>query len=63
MIGMNYLIKAIIWMIKIVTWTAPLGVLGLMASSIGAFGFDLLTMILDLVWIYLLDGAFILLIL
>nr|WP_321454242.1 dicarboxylate/amino acid:cation symporter [uncultured Carboxylicivirga sp.] len=60
--GMNYLIEALIWMIKIVMWTAPVGVFGLMASSIGAFGFDLLTMVLDLLWVNLLGGAIILLV-
>ena len=61
--GMNYIIEALIWMIKIVMWTAPVGVFGLMASSIGAFGFDLLTMALDLMWVNLLGGALILLVL
>jgi len=58
--GMNYLIEALIWMIKIVMWTAPVGVFGLMASSIGAFGFDLLKMALDLMWVNILGGALIL---
>ncbi|MBS2099604.1 dicarboxylate/amino acid:cation symporter [Carboxylicivirga linearis] len=58
--GMNYLIEALIWMIKIVMWTAPVGVFGLMASSIGAFGFDLLSMALDLLWVNILGGIIIL---
>ncbi|MBR8536879.1 dicarboxylate/amino acid:cation symporter [Carboxylicivirga sediminis] len=59
--GMNYLIEALIWMIKVVMWTAPVGVFGLMASSIGSFGFDLLKMALDLMWVNLIGGAIILL--
>ncbi len=58
--GMNYLIEALIWMIKVVMWTAPIGVFGLMASSIGSFGFDLLKMALDLMWVNLIGGALIL---
>jgi len=61
--GMNYIIEALIWMIKIVMWTAPVGVFGLMASSIGAFGFDLLKMALDLMWVNILGGAILLLVL
>nr|WP_321406843.1 dicarboxylate/amino acid:cation symporter [uncultured Carboxylicivirga sp.] len=60
--GMNYLVEALIWMIKIVMWTAPVGVFGLMASSVGAFGFDLLSMALDLLWVNILGGIILLLV-
>ncbi|TRX63973.1 dicarboxylate/amino acid:cation symporter [Carboxylicivirga sp. M1479] len=59
--GMNYLVEALIWMIKVVMYTAPIGVFGLMASAIGEFGFDLLMMAVDLMWVNILGGAILLL--
>lgn len=51
--GCNYIIDALIWMIKIVMYVAPLGVFGLMADSIGTFGFDILSLVMKLVFVYL----------
>lgn len=52
--GINYLLEAMIWMIKIVMYTAPIGVFGLMADSVGSFGFDLILSVLNLVWVFLI---------
>ncbi len=51
--GLNYLLEALVWCIGKVMWVAPLGVFGLMADSVGTFGFDVLLRIMDLVWVYL----------
>lgn len=51
--GCNYIIDALIWMIKIVMYVAPIGVFGLMADSIGTFGFDVLYLVMKLVIVYL----------
>jgi Na+/H+-dicarboxylate symporter len=51
--GCNYIIDALIWMIKIVMYVAPIGVFGLMADSIGTFGFDILYLVMKLVIVYL----------
>jgi len=51
--GCNYLVDALIWMIKIVMYVAPIGVFGLMADSIGTFGFDILSLVMKLVFVYL----------
>lgn len=48
----NYLTEALIWMIKIVMWVAPIGVFGLMASAVGTFGYEILGMVLKLLIIY-----------
>ncbi|MBK3518566.1 dicarboxylate/amino acid:cation symporter [Carboxylicivirga marina] len=58
--GMNYLVEALIWMIKIVMYTAPIGVFGLMAAAIGEFGFELLMMALDLMWVNVVGGIILL---
>ena len=50
--GFNYLIEALIWMIKIVMYTAPIGVFGLMADSIGTFGYDILSIVIKLFVVY-----------
>ena len=52
--GLNALLEALVWCIDKVMWVAPLGVFGLMAESIGTFGFEVLLRIADLVWVYLL---------
>jgi len=52
--AINYLLEAMIWMIKVVMYTAPLGVFGLMADSVGSFGFDLILSVLNLVWVFLI---------
>lgn len=51
--GINYLLEAMIWMIKVVMYTAPIGVFGLMADSVGSFGFDLILSVLNLVWVFI----------
>ena len=52
--GLNAVLEALVWCIGKVMWVAPLGVFGLMADSIGTFGFAVLLRIADLVWVYLL---------
>ncbi len=52
--GLNYITEALIWMIKIVMATAPIGVFGLMAAAIGNFGFDLLGLVAELLLVFLL---------
>ncbi|MEJ2052875.1 MAG: dicarboxylate/amino acid:cation symporter [Calditrichaceae bacterium] len=49
----NYLTEALIWMIKVVMWVAPIGVFGLMASAVGTFGYDILAMVVKLLVIYI----------
>ncbi|MFA8437110.1 MAG: dicarboxylate/amino acid:cation symporter [Marinifilaceae bacterium] len=51
--GCNYVVEALIWMIKVVMYTAPIGVFGLMADSIGTFGFDILTLVMKLFFVYI----------
>lgn len=48
----NYLTEAFIWMIRIVMYTAPIGVFGLMAGAIGNFGYEILGLVLKLLIIY-----------
>ena len=50
----NYLTEALIWMIKIVMWVAPVGVFGLMASAVGTFGYEILGMVVKLLIIYII---------
>ena len=50
----NYLTEALIWMIKIVMWIAPVGVFGLMASAVGTFGYEILGMVVKLLIIYII---------
>ena len=52
--GMNSILEARVWCVSTVRWVAPLGVFGLMADSVGAYGFEVLLRIIDLVWVYLL---------
>ncbi len=52
--GLNYITEALIWMIKIVMLTAPVGVFGLMAAAIGNFGFDLLGLVAELLFVFIL---------
>lgn len=52
--GCDMIIEPLIWMIKIVMYTAPIGVFGLMADSIGTFGFDMLMLVMKLVVVYTL---------
>lgn len=50
----NSVTDAMIWMIKKVMIVAPIGVFGLMASSVGTFGYDVLLPIVKLFFVYLL---------
>ncbi len=52
--GLGALIDAFVWMINVVMLIAPLGVFGLMADSVGTFGFDALTVVLKLFLVYCL---------
>jgi Na+/H+-dicarboxylate symporter len=52
--GINHILDAMIWMIKVVMYTAPIGVFGLMADSVGSFGFDLILSVLNLVWVFII---------
>lgn len=49
----NNLTEALIWMIRVVMWTAPVGVFGLIASAIGTFGYEILGLILKLLLVYI----------
>ena len=52
--GINSILEALVWCVSKVMWVAPLGVFGLMADSVGAYGFEMLLNIIDLAWVYLL---------
>nr|WP_086939588.1 dicarboxylate/amino acid:cation symporter [Thaumasiovibrio occultus] len=55
--GINGVIDAMVWMINQVMKIAPIGVFGLMADAVGTYGFEELTSIFDLAWVYLLAIA------
>ena len=55
--GLNYLLEALIWCVGKVMWIAPLGVFGLMAEAMGAFGFDILVKVVNLLWVDLIAVA------
>ncbi len=46
-------IQALIWMVTIVMFLAPIGVFGLMADSIGTYGFDMLGLVGKLFLVYI----------
>ncbi len=46
--GLNTIVDAFVWMINCVMVIAPLGVFGLMAESVGSFGFQALEVVLKL---------------
>ncbi|MGS0727936.1 dicarboxylate/amino acid:cation symporter, partial [Shewanella sp. 0m-11] len=50
--ALNTIVEAFIWMINIVMLIAPIGVFGLMADSVGTFGFQSLTVVLNLFLVY-----------
>lgn len=50
--GLESIIQALIWMVEAVMKLAPLGVFGLMADSIGTFGFDALVLVMKLFIVY-----------
>ncbi|MFA8449310.1 MAG: dicarboxylate/amino acid:cation symporter [Bacteroidales bacterium] len=45
---LNNITEALVWMVKVVMYIAPIGVFGLMADAIGTFGFDILACIMKL---------------
>ncbi len=51
--GLNTIIDAFVWMINCVMIIAPIGVFGLMADSVGTFGFDALNVVLKLFVVYI----------
>ncbi|GAD04058.1 dicarboxylate/amino acid:cation symporter [Agarivorans albus] len=52
MSGLDTVIRAFIWMINVVMLIAPLGVFGLMAESVGTFGFAMLGLVAKLFGVY-----------
>ncbi|MDR2908197.1 MAG: dicarboxylate/amino acid:cation symporter [Bacteroidales bacterium] len=44
-------LDALIWCIKVVMWTAPVGVFALMASAVGTLGFDIFAKLANLLWV------------
>jgi len=51
--GLEGIIQALIWMVNVVMIIAPIGVFGLMADSVGTYGFDMLTLVTKLVLVYI----------
>ncbi|MCX2524948.1 dicarboxylate/amino acid:cation symporter [Larsenimonas rhizosphaerae] len=54
MAGLQTIMDALIWMITVVMWLAPVGVFGLMADAVGTFGFGVLESISGLIGVYFL---------
>lgn len=52
--GLNAVVDAFVWMINCVMVIAPIGVFGLMADSVGTFGFDALEVVLKLFAVFVL---------
>ncbi|MFA8300612.1 MAG: dicarboxylate/amino acid:cation symporter [Hyphomicrobiales bacterium] len=55
--GLNYITEALVWMVKVVMYVAPIGVFGLMADAIGTFGFSILGLVAKLLVVYLVAVA------
>lgn len=51
--GLDGIIQALIWMVTIVMMIAPIGVFGLMADSVGTYGFDMLGLVAKLFIVYM----------
>ena len=51
--GLEGMIQALIWMVTVVMYLAPIGVFGLMADSVGTYGFDMLGLVANLFVVYL----------
>lgn len=51
--GLNTIIDAFVWMINCVMIIAPIGVFGLMAESVGTFGFDALGIVFKLIIVFI----------
>jgi Na+/H+-dicarboxylate symporter len=47
-------LDVLIWCVKIVMWTAPVGVFALMASAVGTLGFDIFGKLANLLWLDIL---------
>lgn len=50
--GLDAVIQALIWMVNVVMFIAPIGVFGLMAEAVGTYGFDVLTLVTKLFVVY-----------
>lgn len=51
--GLEGMIQALIWMVTIVMLIAPIGVFGLMAESVGTYGFEMLGLVTKLFVVYI----------
>lgn len=51
--GLEGMIQALIWMVTMVMYLAPLGVFGLMADSVGTYGFEMLGLVANLFIVYM----------
>lgn len=51
--GLEGIVQALIWMVNVVMYTAPIGVFGLMAESVGTYGFEMLGLVTKLVLVYI----------
>ena len=51
--GLEGMIQALIWMVTMVMFLAPIGVFGLMADSVGTYGFDMLKLVAKLFIVYI----------
>lgn len=51
--GLDGMIQALIWMVTVVMILAPIGVFGLMADSVGTYGFDMLGLVAKLFIVYI----------
>jgi Na+/H+-dicarboxylate symporter len=51
--GLDGIIQALIWMVNMVMIIAPIGVFGLMAESVGTYGFEMLGLVTNLVLVYI----------
>lgn len=55
--GIESVVDVLVWMINKVMYLAPIGVFGLMAESIGTFGFNALTVVIKLFLVFVLGIA------
>lgn len=51
--GLEGIVQALIWMVNVVMLIAPIGVFGLMAESVGTYGFEMLGLVTKLVLVYI----------
>ena len=57
--GLNNILEALIWCIGKVMYVAPFGVFGLIADATGTFGFDILMLVANVLWLDLIAVAII----